>query len=475
VNITLPRHELREAVQGIGKVVSGKSTLPALGCVRFDAGKNVVAQATNLDEVVEYRFDGAKVGGPGACIVPVSVLKDLAKGSKAESVEIKQESPVHLALINHVAGHAVRQVVDAMELDEWPAPPAGVPTERAPGFIETYQRLVPFSSTDPTRHVINSVFVEVGQGPTPVTMVATDGRRLTSCNSMVLPVSESVILPMTKFLCWNKLPTGIEIGVHDDKGQHWFGVHAGAFRYAVKTVEGTYPNFRQVIPSAQGEHVITFADDDATLLGQVLATLPGGEEITLVGADERVTLYARGPGDPQWTTLTLEDTRYTGDRAFVGVNRAYLRDALKAGFREFTLTDELTPIVSRDGHGGTHVLMPMRVEDPQESAQTESTDTEEPAVETEQGNALEPSSKPVAQKGRNKVTNENKPQNEPTTLDSVQTACQEAKAKVKEAGQALTRLSQAVKAFEREQKLKEKEIDQAKAAIRKVQSLTLAA
>ena len=130
----------------------------------------------------------------------------------------------------------------------------------------------------------------------------------------------------------------------------------------MKTIDGTYPNFRQVIPAEPGEHVVTFSDGDVALLNEVLPSFPGDEEITIVGQEGRVTLYGRGAGDDtQWTTLTLKDSTYTGDRAFIGLNRRYLLDALRAGFREFTITDELTPVVSRDARGGTHVLMPIRV------------------------------------------------------------------------------------------------------------------
>ena len=66
-------------------------------------------------------------------------------------------------------------------------------------------------------------------------------------------------------------------------------------------------------------------------------------------------------------------------------------------------------------------------------------------------------------------------ENEKTAFDQVLATADEAKTKIKEAGQALTGLSQALKALEREQKAKDKEVAQAHAAIQKIQSLKLAA
>jgi DNA polymerase-3 subunit beta len=485
MTISIPRSELKEACQGISKIVSGKQSLPVLGCVRLRANdRQVVAEATDLDQLVEYRFDGAEVDGEGACILPVAVLKALAKGGKTEQVELDAQDPLRIGVTNHVRGSAVRQTVTGLALDEWPAFHVDVPTQPADGFLETYRRLAPFASTDETRHVLNSVFVEVGSGEQPVTMAATDGRRLACFNSMALPLKQSVVVPVTKFLGWSALGADVEIGVRDEDGRIWLGVRSGKFLYAVKTVDGTYPNYRQVIPAEPGEHVIAIADGDVELLKQVLPTLPGGDEIAIVGQDGHVTLYGRGPDDDRWSTLKLENTSYSGTRTFIGLNRDYILDALAAGFREFAITDELCPVLSRDNQGGTHVLMPMRVQDPGDTgdvkAATPGVRQDEPVTPPRaepQHLAASDEAQPIEKKSKRRktVAKQNEQKNEGPALDRVVNACDDAKTKVREAGQALTALSQAVKAFEREQKLKEREIEQARAAIKKVQALSLAA
>ena len=484
LNITIPRSELREACQGFSKIVNGKCTLPVLGCVRLESGsRGVTAQVTDLDQTLDYRFDAAQVNGDGACIIPLTTLKDLAKGGKSDSVEFEADDPEHIAIINHVGGHAVCQPVLGMELDEWPAMNTDVPTKRAEGFAETYQRLTAFSSRDETRYVINSVFVEVGKGTNPVTMAATDGRRLACWNSMALPIKKSIIVPITKFLCWNGLGADVDIGVREDKDVIWLGVKAGAFAYTVKTVDGTYPNFRQVVPAEAGAHVITFADSDVELLKQVLpATFPGGEEITLVGHDGKVTLYGRGLDDDRWTTLTLENTTYRGERKFIGLNRHYLLDALAAGFRDLAITDELCPVMSRDSRGGTHVLMPMRVQDPedkQSSAAPAAAVPNEPETEAQKANPEadeKPEPAPPAVKPRtrrNKVTKQNEEKKDTPALDRVLTTCDAARTKVKEAGQALSELATAIKDAAREQKAQSKEVESARSALAKLQAISL--
>ena len=489
IDITLPRNELKDAVAGFTKVITCKSTLPVLGCVRFDTDSDgIVAQVTDLDQTVEYRFNGSSIRRGGACIVPLASLKDLAKGSKTEQVEIKQESPLHLVLTNNVAGHAVRQVIGSMELDEWPTLQSSIETEPASGFIEAYRRLLPFSSTDETRQLITGVYVEVGKGTKPITMTATDGRRLVSQNSMSLPINQSIIVPASKFLQWSKLPGDPEVGVRDDDGQTWLGVKAGPFTYTVKTIDGTYPNYRQVIPAEPGAHTVTFVDSDVGLLKQVLpTTFPGKEEITLVGCDGKVTVYGRGMGDAQWETVRLEKSQYEGERVFIALNRHYLLDALQAGFREFCITDALSPVLSRNGDSALHVLMPMRSEDPEGEAEPQPAAVAETKPDAAAGGAesngdTTPSGSPATEKPgekaattgrRTKVTKQTEQTNTESVLDRVLAACNEAKTKVKEAGQALSALNAAIKEAAKEQKTQAKEVESARTALAKLQAISL--
>ena len=483
LSTTLPRNELREAVAGIGKIANSKCTLPVLGCVRLRAnGREVVAEATDLDQLVKYRFNGAEVRGEGACILPVSALKDLSKGSKNEQVEIDGEDPLRIGVTNHVGGHAVRQTVAGTDLNEWPAMHADVPTKPAEGFLETYRQLVPFASTDETRYVLNSVFVEVGKGEKPITMAATDGRRLACFNSMALPLKKSVVVPVTKFLAWNGVGADVEIGVGEDDGRAWLGVRSSRFFYAVKAVDGTYPNYRQVIPAEPGEHVITFADNDVELLKQVLPKFAGGDEITIVGQDGHVTLYGRGPDDEQWSTLKLENSTYAGDRSFIGLNREYVLDAMVAGFREFTVRDEMCPVLSSNGHGGTHVLMPMRVIDPEdageakakaaapepEPAATATADAAAPGREDEQA---EPHTNDEP-KRRKKMAKDNGT-TEPTALDRALTVCETAKGRMTEVASALADLTRAIKEAAKENKTQASDLEKARATLQKLQAITL--
>ena len=481
--LTIPRKELQEALHGLGKVISRTATLPVLRAIQFSADDGVpAATATDLDQVARYRFESGRIEQAGApLIIEAARLKALAKGAKDDLVTLRGLENGSVSLTGPVAGRTLTTEAPGFEPEEWPALEGEVPTRPAEGFIETYRRLTPFSSTDETRQVLGGVYLEVGTGENPITMVATDGRRLASWNNLSLPIKESVIVPVTRFLGWSRLPDDVHIGLRAGNAAAWFGVKAGAFSYAVKTVEGAFPNFRQVIPAQPGGNVISFAESDVALLREVLpSTFPGDEEIILLGRAGEVTLYGRGPEDRRWTTLTLENTAYRGDRTFIGLNRHFLLDALAAGFLEVAVTDEFSPVMSRDGHGGTHVLMPIRVEDPEEAqgggaageTSTEKSKADPPHAGADAGDAPAPATHPKPTRRRS-MSEKIQKTDELAAFAELQAAAGEVKTKLQEARAAAARVAAAAKAAMKEARAQRAEVEAARATLAKLKAIDL--
>ncbi|MCE9616528.1 MAG: hypothetical protein K8T26_19815 [Lentisphaerae bacterium] len=471
MKFTLNRSSLKQAVTGLGKIVIPKSTLPILAGVRFTTGKDSVRlDGTDLDQHATYHAQPVEMEGAGSFVVPLTVLKDLTKGKDGELVGFEAEGE-SVTLINPTGSNVVRYPVAGLDPEEWPGNIPTVETKPADGFLETYRRLIPFSSDDQTRYVLNGVFVDVaGTGKRPVTMVACDGRRLTACNSMVLPIAKGTIVPSRKFLAWSGLDGEASIGVRAFSDVAWFGLQIGPWTYSTRTVDGTFPNWRQVVPHEPGENRVVFTDEDALAMKKIVPGFPGhdshDEGICLQqGTNGVLAISGRGPGDKADTVLEL-----TGGSQFTGkeptaVNRVYLMDALNAGFREFTYADSLSPLRAEDGSGGVHVLMPLRLS--RESAKAPAANTQPKKVAT---------STPVADAGKNTeekhMPNEkDKVQPEPSALDKLTAAYELAKTKVREAQAALADVAGAIKDAAREDRQRRAEVESVRAGLAKLQQI----
>ncbi len=497
MKITFPRAELKEAVAGFQKIVNGKSrSVPILGCIRFEAKDGTVtAQATDLDQYLTYTFPQAQSEDSGVFIVPLANLKDLAKGRNEESVEFAcaggKEDPI--GVTNHVGEHAVQHNVPGLDPAEWPASPPKPDTRPAAGFLEAFRGMLPFVSNDETRPVLNGVCIEAG-ADNACTLVATDGRRLTCSRPIELPVTRRVVVPASKFLAWSGLGDEARIGLRTDKAEKaekvekgtrvaGFALEAGPWDYDTRIIDGTYPNWRQVVPPEDSlTRRIVFHEDDVNLMRRVLPTFPGGENINIAcGADGSVTLagYDRESGGE--TRLPLKESRHAGPGSRVCVGRVFLQEALDAGFRDFGFAGNHCPLAARTGAGALHVLMPVRMETgtekPEAQAAGETVKAAEPAEpETVQApaatNTQQPTPVAVTQPATPKETRMNQEKStEPTALEKLQAAYDLARSRVRDAQSALADVAAAIRDAVREDRQRRSEVENVRAGLARLQAI----
>ncbi len=450
MKLLIPRHELKSAIQGLSRVVSRKSTLPVLQHVRIavEDGK-ATGSVTDLDSSLTCRFQDASCDGTGVMLVPFSELQPLTKGRDADPVEIATTDGL-MTITNTVAGQAIARTVPSLDPKEWPVLPGEVPVASVDSsFLTQIRRAASFVSTDETRYVLTGVYLDIGKDGDY--LVATDGRRLTALNSPKLPIAESCIVPPTKFITWNKLTGETTLG----HASGWFRLVTDNWDYRVRTIEGTYPNWRQVVPTEAGKQRVEFSEESVAFLSSVLPTLAGNATanatVTLRAKAGKVIVSGCGEHDPQVSALELSDCTMS-DGASTSVSRWYLLDALTAGFRSFAFSDSASPLVARDP-SGIHVLMPQRtVAEPEKNPKP----TPQPVKETMPKPTESPSTQPIPQL---------------CALDRVLVAYEQAKSKVREANEALSGVATAVREALKEDKQRRAEIDSVRAGLARLQAI----
>ena len=480
MELNISRSELKAAVAGLSRIIPSKVTLPILGGVRFNTDENgtVTCSATDLEQTATYRFVNTTGIEVGTMVLPLPALKELTKGSDREHVLFRVEGQ-QVTVTNHVGGHAIQFTLNSMDPQEWPENAKPVPCKPAEGFLDVYRRLLPFASTDQTRYAINHICVDVtGKGERPVAMVAVDGRRLSVWNSMQFDLKRSILVPTSRFLAWTGLTGKVEMGVREEvtakrgktpeSRKAWFGLKVGSWEYVVREPDATFPNWRQVIPDYTVEptkvQCCVFTDADAEALRKILPGFPGHDgynaSIVLVGTpDGRLIISGRDKDAKQDTVLSLTGgSRYEGAGGQIGINRDYLLDALAAGFRTFSYIDQMSPLVSHDQKGGTHVVMPVRIEEPV-AAPEAVTETTVPAT--------------VAGVTETQKENDMPEKTEDGALDKVLLALETARGKLRDATGSLSEVADAVKAAVREGKAQSVDLEKARATLQKLQAISL--
>jgi len=515
---TLPKRELRDALTGLSKVINNRTSLPILHGVRISASPSgqIRAEATDLDSTATFTFNSATAEGAGAFIVDIDLLKPFAQGNGPGTLTFDcADDTRQVNVTTFVGGQALRRTLAAFDPEDWPElRPVDMKTSPVTGFMDAYRKLVPFASVDETRYVLNSVHLDVSEKHKDGScMVSTDGRRLACRNHLTLPIDESCVLRTSKFLAWSRLPTDAEIGLAKSKAGATIGVKAGPWQFTTRAIDGMYPNWRQVVPAyTDTENHVTLSDSDCDLLLKALPTLPGDSSVTLVGRDGHFAVWARGVEDKSWTVLQIPGATYEGSSvAFTTVDRNFLKQALESGMmRDIRFRDELSPILSQDGNGGTHILMPLsgcnapeaiaeevakrrqqaaNVEVADETAVAEvasnPVDVTEPAtpataVDDEQIKG-EPEGEPANEKKhkKGKVTmseHDQKPATQTDSKPAIERALEAfelAKTAVRDANALLVTLAAELRNVLRDQKNQAADLDKARSTLTKLQAMSL--
>jgi DNA polymerase-3 subunit beta len=477
MQLTIPRSELKQAVAGLSRVVPKRATLPVLQTVRFthEGGRTTVS-GTDLDQSLAYRFATANVDGGGTFLVGLADLQLLTKGPDADSVTFNASEPTSVEITHPIGGQLVGRLITTEDPKEWPT--LGPKVDAGPvdsAFLANFRRVATATSNDESRRVLMGVYLDSGKKGDY--LIGCDGRRLCAVNTIKLPFKENCIVPASKFMTWTKLESEeLLIGFSQPRDAGWFRLVTPQYDYQVRTIEGTYPNWRQVVPSEDGHHRFTMSEEDAALLLKILPTFAGHDThnagITLVTEKGKLLVLGHGKDDKSPTRLDLLTSKSEGADGRTTVAREYLTDALATGFRAFAFEDECSPLKASDGKGGVHVLMPLR------SAPTEVPKASTPAEAPAQPPA--PVTVPTSESTTNhnqeekpmkKTPESTNEQPQGSALERVLAAYETAKAKVKEANEALAVIAVSVKEALKEDKQRRQEVESVRAGLARLQSI----
>ena len=358
--ISFSQKVLREALTGLRVLKVSKLKLPVLQCVLVHgAGTTVSFEATTLDE--HLRFVGAgETDAPATQLVPYELLADALKSADADSaITINPDA------ISYFTGGAKLTVpLPEHKLEDFPPAPIakGEPITLPEGVIGSMVEAQSCASTDPSRYILNSVLLS------PHEVVATDGRQLYSRNGLGLALPKGgVIFPVSGVPGVLDAGQPADLWVWDLEESPKARISQGFWQWSTKLVSGSYPNYRQVIPKQETYRdgsTIRIADADATRLLSVLPRMPGFKESS---SPVRLSITANGaelspPARLPQVVVALERSEVLGPRPnAVQFNASFLLSALKRGFRELCIKDEVSPLVMRD-HSRINLWMPVRSE-----------------------------------------------------------------------------------------------------------------
>lgn len=368
MKLTIAKDQILSGLQAVQNVVGTRTTLPILSNVLLRAADNrLELTATDLDVTISCIVE-AKVSRAGATTLPVKKLFSIARELGVPEIELDVDEKNECSIR---AGTSFFKI-HGLAAEEFPTLPTMpdqkrilLPQEKVKAMLRKTAFAV---SLDEARYVLNGLFVSVKENK--LTMVATDGRRMALTDEDVEVTAEAsaeFIVPTKAINELSRLLT--------DKGevQITFGENQAAFALKgdnnfnvlvlCKLVDGTYPNYRQVIPAESSERIPIVREELLQALRRAeIMTSDKSNSVKLNFTRNNLAITANTPevGEARETMAI----NYKGHEFGIAFNPTFLMDALKALDNDevfFELSDELSPGVVKINGPFLYVIMPMRM------------------------------------------------------------------------------------------------------------------
>jgi DNA polymerase-3 subunit beta len=377
MRVTVERAALLRSLGHVHRVVERRNTIPILSNVLLRAGDDGLRlKATDLDIEVTETI-AAEVSDGGSTTVPAHVIYDIVR-KLPDGAQVSLEMTGDSGQMQIRSGRS-RFALQSLPESDFPDLAAGelphrfaLPASDLKRLIEKTQFAI---STEETRYYLNGIYLHAidASGLPVLRAVATDGHRLARVEIAAPSGSEGmpgVIIPRKAVAEILKLvedgTESVDVELAPAKVRLTFGGGSGsAVVLTSKLIDGTFPDYQRVIPSANDKLLTVERDDFAKAVDRV-STISSerGRAVKLALNDGRLTLSVNNPDSGSATEEIEVD--YDAAPLDIGFNARYLLDItgqLDGDTALFKLADPGSPTVIQDREGAPalYVLMPMRV------------------------------------------------------------------------------------------------------------------
>jgi DNA polymerase-3 subunit beta len=381
VKFRCERDSLVEVLTTAGRAVSSRSTTTmALGGVRMESlGNRLAVVGTDLDLTVHVSTEAIGITD-GVCVAPAKLLADIVRALEPGAVTVESaDDKVEIAAARSRFSLRTFPVDDFPVLPEPPEPMTSLP---AAGLVDALRQVVRAASNDDARPLLTGVLV-AAEG-TGIRLVATDSYRLAlrdlagsdaKLDAAQILVPARALAELQRLSALGSLAKeGAGAGAEDGAslpqvglsiGEHDVTFTVGAVQVSTRLLDGSYPDYRQLIPAEYPNRLHVGKDSLLDALRRVrllvrdnttpvrLSMRPGGVDLTVVSQEV---------GDASETV----DADFDGTDLTIAFNPSYLIDGVEAVAGDEVLletVDATKPATVRAAEQTDfrYLLMPVRV------------------------------------------------------------------------------------------------------------------
>lgn len=363
MRISVTKEQLSAALRKVMSAVSSRPVIPVLNNVLVEAKEEkLILTASDLDITIRCHIP-ALIEQPGIITIPGKMFSQIVASLPSGDVSLVSDESLHTTIS---CGKSYYKLA-GMEWSDFPLDNEFEETWNfsisAFAFRKSLSKVSYSRSVEESRKVLNGILLSVRNGN--LTFAATDGRRLALIeqaleNGENLPDGDVILPPKAV----NELE---RIFDRDEKlvvriSESRVSFESGNVFVTSKVVEGTYPNFRQVIPASFSRQAVMPREVFATVLARVAIVVHGtSNAVALALKPAEMIVSASSPENGE--SHEPVDISYDGTPVAISFNPDFLAAPLKnleCEHLTIQFNDEFSPIAISGDAGFFYVIMPMR-------------------------------------------------------------------------------------------------------------------
>jgi DNA polymerase III subunit beta len=365
VKFRCERDVLVEALGTAGRATASRGgALPVLAGIRAElVGDTLTLTGHDLELTISVAIrEGVAGGEDGVAVLPARLVSDVVKSLPLGAVEVEVDG--EQARITAQRAEFSLRVFPVDEFPRLPEPTGEAVTIDAAELGAALRQVVPAASSDDARPILTGVLVTAEAGG--LRLVATDSYRLAVRDlpgQSVLAEGQSVLVPSRALNDLTKVLAGVE-HLTLRLGERDASFEAGDVRLTTMLIEGDFPNYKGLIPSAHPNRLTVSRE----------ALLEGVRRVKLLAREATPVRLAMTNDGLDLVAVTQDvgqaheslDAKYEGTELTVAFNPDYLLQGIEVLPGDEVLiesVDSLKPalVKSPEHPEYLYLLMPVRV------------------------------------------------------------------------------------------------------------------
>lgn len=362
MKVKVQKQDILKQLKKVSNIIGSRTTLPVLANVLMEAEGNTLTLTTTDLELRVITHVEAEVIEAGKTTLPAKKLLGLVTKLRGECVSISSNENYH----SEIKCGTASIMLLGLNPDDFPVQ-AESSVQRSIKMKQSdlssmIDKISYAASIEDSRKVLQGILFSIRDGK--MTAVATDGKRLALVEKVLdefSGCSDGDIIVTLKQATELKRIIEKDGELFIDIGDNQVVFRVDQTTIISKLIEGTYPNYKQVIPPSF-KKCVSVPCDQFIYAMEVLSTLAEttSPTIKLTFKDNKLIFKANSSIGEGSESIDVE---YTDEEISASFNPHFLLDPFKhlpVDHVLLKINDVVSPIAIESGDGFLYILMPTR-------------------------------------------------------------------------------------------------------------------